>query len=268
MPADSSCSDALPLAGASVVVTRPAESAQALVRCIRRLGGAPIRLPGLGVRGPVDPEGPRNLLRAAFDDWIFVSPLAVQRAARLAAPLRLPHGARAFGVGRGTQRALARLGIHACIPVERADSEGLLDCAELAQVDGRRVALVGAPGGRGLLAPALRARGAEVEPIHVYQRTAPRLTRRHFAALAEAGGPLFVLLSSGEALANLVALLPPDVLARLREATLVVASERLAAAGRDAGFADVVVAASAVSAALLATTVACVAGRNWASMRG
>ena len=117
---------------------------------------------------------------------------------------------------------------------------------------GRRIALVGAPGGRDLIGPTLRRRGAKVEAIHVYRREPPRLTRRHFDALAAADDPLITLLSSGEALANLVAALPPPLLARLRAQTIVVSSARLAAAARAAGFGAIVPAASAAPRDLLA----------------
>jgi uroporphyrinogen-III synthase len=96
-------------------------------------------------------------------------------------------------------------------------------------VRARRIALVGAPGGRDLIAPTLRRRGANVETIHVYRRVPPRLTRRHFDALAAARDPLITLVSSGEALTHLVTLLPPPALARLRTQILVVSSARLAA---------------------------------------
>ena len=124
---------------------------------------------------------------------------------------------------------------------------------------GQRVALVGAPGGRDLIAPTLRRRGAKVEPIHVYRRVPPRLTRRHFDALGAARDPLIVLVSSGEALANLVALLPAPLLARLRAQILVVSSARLAVIARAQAFAQIVLARSAAPRDLIAAAAAALA---------
>jgi uroporphyrinogen-III synthase len=175
----------------------------------------------------------------------------VRFAHRLAAPLRL-RDARAFAVGAGTRAVLARHGLDALAPSGRGESESLLALPELADVRGRRIAVVGAPGGRDLIVPTLRARGADVEPIHVYERLRPRLTRVHFQALAAATDPLLLLVSSGEALANLLVLLPAACLQRLRAQGIVVSSARLAAKARANGFADVSIADSAAPDDLLA----------------
>lgn len=246
------------LAGATVVVTRPAGTACALRAAIRRNGGVALALPGLALRAADDAAAAAKALRAArdADGWIFVSPAAVRFAFRLLPALRIGRRAAVFGVGAGTLRALARHGIRGVAPDTRSDSEGLLALPQFAAVKGRRFVLVGAPGGRDLIAPTLRARGARVEPVHVYARGRPRLTRRHFSALAEAADPVVTLLSSGEALAHLVALLPPPALERLRRASLVVSSARLAAAAGRHGFGDVQVAATAAAADLLAAATA------------
>lgn len=241
-----------PLAGATLLVTRPAGTARALVARIRALGGTPLLLPGLSVRTTRDAAVASRLRTSAFDDWIFTSPAAVRACFALAPSLRLPRRARAFAVGAGTRRALARRGVAALAPESGADSEALLAMPALAAVRGRRIALVGAPGGRNLIAPALRERGARVEAIDVYERRAARLTRRHFDALAAAPTPWITLLSSAEALANLCERLPPGLAAGWRAQPVVVASERLAALARAQGFDDVGIARSALGADLLA----------------
>lgn len=245
---------AQPLAGATVIVTRPAGTSASLRASARMRGAQALALPGLSLRGSTQPDVGDALVEAAraAQAWIFTSPNAVRFAFAVAPGLRLPVSARVLGVGRGTQRALARRGVAAVVPVERSDSEGLLALPELAEVRGWRVALVGAPGGRDLIAATLRQRGATVEPLHVYERRAPRLGRRHFDALAQASAPWLTLLSSAAALANLVALLPPALLARLRHQPFVVSSPRLAAQARAQGFEDVVEAASALPRDLLA----------------
>jgi uroporphyrinogen-III synthase len=251
-----SVSDPLPasaLAGASVVVTRPAGTASSLLARARACGGSAVALPGLSLHEVGEPAAARSMLRAAHtaDTWIFSSPAAAHYAFRLDPGLSIRADAAAFGVGAGTLRALARNGIRARAPGGSSDSEGLLALPELADVRGRRIALVGAPGGRGLLEAVLRERGALVESIHVYERRRPRLTRRHFEAVARAPDPLITLISSGEALANLVVLLPAELLARLRHQILIVSSARLAEFAGQHGFEDVREAASASPADLL-----------------
>ena len=232
-----------------VVITRPAGTAVALARRVRARGGAPLLLPGLSLR-PVDGPGLRTEMRAALraDVLVFVSPAAVRFAAALA-PLRSK--AVVLAVGQGTAQALRSHGMQVLAP-SRQDSEGLLDLPALQDLHGKRVALIGAAGGRGLLREQLYARGAQLRELHVYRRMPPRLDRRHFAAVQALPRSARVLLSSAEALHNLVNLLPAPACARLRAAVAVASSERLAQAARQAGFARVVLAGSALADDLLA----------------
>ena len=245
------------LEGATVVVTRPSGTAASLMRRLRSLGARALSIPGLSLR-PLEHDA-RAVRKAGFEDWIFTSPAAVRFGKELLPARRMRSRIRAYAIGDGTARALASHGIAATIPRDRADSEGLLALPELKKVHGRRIALVGAPGGRDLIAPALRRRGAKVEAIHVYRRVAPRLTRRHFDALAHGRDPLITLVSSGEALANLVTLLPPRQLARLRAQILVVSSARLAALAREHAFAEIALARSAAPRDLFSAAAAALA---------
>ena len=234
------------LAGASLVVTRPAADATAFVRRARSLGARALRLPGTALRA----RGALAMPDPPCEAWIFTSPAAVRHAftsARLVPDARVA----AFAVGEGTRRALARHGIAAAAP-QRADSEGLLALPGLASVRGQRIALVGAPGGRGLIDAQLRRRGAEVVALHVYERVPPRWSTRQLEALCSAPAPLLTLVSSGEALANLAGRLPADVFERLRIGWLVTSSERLAGLARGAGFEAIEVAASASAGDLFA----------------
>ena len=250
-----------PLANAGIVITRPTGTGSALASRVRALGGRPVHLAGLSLRPATDAAAAIRALRDArkAEIWIFSSPAAVAFAFKLLPSLSIPRRTPVFGVGAGTARALARKGVRAIVPVERSDSEGLLALPELASVRGRKVALVGAPGGRDLIAPALRRRGARVEPVHAYRRERPRLTQRHFAALAATPDPLITLLSSAEALTNLVAIVPAPLLARMRRQMIVVSSDRLALAARAQGFAEIVQAKSALARDLLAAAQAVIA---------
>lgn len=251
-----------PLAGAGVVVTRSGTAANALRRRIAALGGTPVLLPGLGIAAVADPDGARRALRAAVaraDALVFTSPIAVAHAFRLLPTLRPRRACAVLAPGAGSARALQRRGIAAQHPRERQDSEGVLAMPQLAHVRGRRVVLVGADGGRELLAQELRRRRARVETVSVYRRGPPRLDRRHHAALAAAPSPLIALFSSAQALGHLRALLPPPLCARLLAGECVVSSPRLAEAARALQFVRVHVAASAAPDALVAAARAALA---------
>ena len=97
----------------------------------------------------------------------------------------------------------------------------------------------------------LRQRRANVEAIHVYQRSAPRLGRSQLARLEQASAPLVTLLSSAEVLMNLRSTLPLHLYASLAAGELIVSSKRLAIIASNQLFAHVHVADSAAPADLL-----------------
>ena len=242
-----------PLAGATLVVTRPSAAAQGLKRRIRALGGTPLGLPGLTLRAAPANAALRAGLAAArgADVVVFVSPAAVRFAFAAHPRLRFARATLVCAIGAATARALGRHGVPRVLWPQRQDSEGLLALPQLARVRGKRIVLIGAPDGRDLLHETLRERRAKLTHLHVYARAAPRYTRAQTEALARAAAPLLTLLSSAQGLATLRATPPLELFARLAAGELVVSSARLAAAARASLFANVHVAASALPADLL-----------------
>jgi uroporphyrinogen-III synthase len=244
-----------PLAGATVVITRPVGHGRALARQVEARGGQALLLPGLSLRAATG-LAQADVRAALASDWvIFTSPAAVRFAAALT-PTPLPACATA-AVGTGTARVLACHGVkRVVVPHASHDSEGLLAHPALQDLDGRQVSIVGAPGGRGLLQAALRKRGAEVRELHVYRRVPARLDRRHRDALRRLHGRGYMLLSSSQTLECLRAGLGPHDWPRVLATSAIVSSERIAAAARVAGFACVSVAGAPAGAALLAQAAA------------
>lgn len=203
---------------------------------------------------PRDAAAVRTELRAALacDIVVFTSPPAVRFAAALR-PLQRKRGQAWIAVGDGTAVALVRAGIDAVTTPARSDSEGLLALPELQAVRGRRIGLVTAPDGRGLLAASLRERGAELHRADVYARVPQPLSPRALQKLTALDVRACLLLSSGEALARVLEQLPPRLADKLRRAPVAAASERLATLARTAGFGRVHVAASPQPAQLLHT---------------
>lgn len=240
-----------PLSGTRIVVTRPVGTGAALARRARALGGVPLLLPGASLREPVDIVAARAELQAALacDIVIFTSPAAVRFARRLG---QLRGRAESLAPGVGTLRALRRAGgVDAQTP-RREDSEGLLELPVLRKVRGKRVGMVGAAGGRGLLQRELAARGANVVHAHVYRRLPARLDARHADALKRnPRTPLYVLISGAEALDNILASLPKLARSTLLTGVAVVSSERLLELVRGAGFVRSLRAASAHAADML-----------------
>ena len=237
------------LAGWTVVSLRPASQQAAAARAIAARGAVALALPGVALQA--NPDAGRALDAAlACRRVVFTSPAAVEFADALR-PLRSSRARVAIAVGSGTARALAGRGIDALQPPPDAmRSEGVLALPELVQGDDA-VGLVTAPGGRDAIAPALRARGVPVVVAAVYRRFAPARSAAAIEALLCAPAPRAVLVSSGEALAYVLAELPAAARARLRDSTAVASSARLVRVARAAGFAVTLAAASPTLDALL-----------------
>ncbi|WP_411849458.1 uroporphyrinogen-III synthase [Stenotrophomonas sp. LGBM10] len=230
---------------------RPRGQHAPMRRAARALGGATIALSPWALRARTD-TATRTALDAALgaDRVIFSSPAAVVAAARLAR-LDVPHPGQWLAVGSGTAAALHRAGAHDIQAPARMDSEGLLALPALAALDGLRAGLVTAPGGRGIIAATLQARGAQLLRADVYLRQPLPLPARALQRLRHAARPWAVAVSSADALARLLAHLPDDLQSPLRQACVVAASERLAAQAVAAGFGHVVQAEGPLPAQLV-----------------
>ena len=212
----------------------------------RVLALSPWRLQALD--DPASREGLRAAL--ACSRIVFTSPAAVRAATHLRA-LRAREGQQWFAVGAGTAAALRRAGIATVIAPTRMDSDGLLALPGLQDVRGRDIGLVTAAGGRELIAPTLRGRGARVLRANVYARIATRPSPRAINDLRALQAPAWLMLSSGAALEQLLATLPADALTALRSAHVAAASDRLARLAQSHGFRHIVTAASAMPRAMV-----------------
>lgn len=235
-----------------VISLRPRGEHTALRQAAARHGAGLIGLSPwqLQVR---DDEASRAALRQALaaDCVIVTSPSALSAAMHLQ-PLRARRGQSWCAVGAGTAAALRRAGIDEVLAPSRMDSEGLLALPALQELKGRRVGLLTAPGGRGVLLPALAARGAQVLRADVYERVSVPLSPSPLARLRASSAPLALALSSGEALQRVLDALPADLQSRLRQARVLAASERLATLARAHGFTDIALADGPRPAQLLA----------------
>ena len=175
----------------------------------------------------------------AADTRLYTSPAAVRFALAQGASLRRPGVDMA--VGAGTAAALRAAGVESPLHPTRMDSEGLLALPALSDGAGTALGFITAPGGRGLLVPALRERGFRLCLAEVYARRSLNGGARQRAAFM--GDPAAVLLlSSREAFDALLFRLPKRQWPTPR--ALVASSTRLAEHAAAAGFLQCFVAAS------------------------
>lgn len=235
-----------PLAGRTIVVTRPAAQAGPLAEAIAAAGGIPLVFPLLEISPALDPQPLIDAIARLADYAIavFISPNAVDYALpSILARGPWPRALIPAAVGQGTVRALAAHGITGCVaPRERFDSEALLALPELAaeRVSGRRIAIFRGDGGRELLADTLCERGASVDCITCYRRSGPSSGVSPLLGAWRAGRLDALTVSSSEGLRYLVALLDDEGLAFLKKTPLFVPHERIAENAKALGLSNIV----------------------------
>lgn len=253
-----------PLAGRSIVVTRPQAQAAALAGAITAAGGQPLLFPLLEI-SPVLDVGALNEAVTALSDYalvIFISPNAVAHAVpTILARGPWPATAVPAAVGPGTVKALLAHGVTGCLaPAERFDSEALLALPELAasRLNGKRALILRGDGGRELLADTLRQRGAQVDCVTCYRRGAPTAGTLPLLTAWRAGQLDALTVSSSEALRYLLAMLDDEGRDFLQKTPLFVPHARIAETARVLGL-DNIVLTEAADAGILAALLA----YNW-----
>lgn len=238
-----------------VISLRPSDEHAALRAIAKRYGGALIELSPWSLRTHDDVTTRSALADALNAAHVVVTSPAAVRALRdlhdadrrSDAPSMRTTLQRTdqhwYAIGASTAAALRELGIERVASPEPMTSEGLLALPSLQALHASEVGLLTAPGGRGVLVPAFAARGARVLRADIYRRDPAPLSPAAIARLRGLDAPAVLALSSGEALQRVLAQLPAAAAARLREARVSAASERLAELARGLGFARIALAA-------------------------
>jgi uroporphyrinogen III methyltransferase/synthase len=173
-----------PLSGVSVAVTRARAQASGLAARLRALGAEVVEAPAIRI-SPLDGSLPDLL---SYDLVCLTSPNGVRllfdRMASAGMDARALSGARVAAIGPGTAAALRDRGVHADIVPERFIAEGLVEA--LAEVPVTRALVARAVEARDVLPDALRARGAEVDVVALYETVAESLSAEQLEAVARA----------------------------------------------------------------------------------
>ena len=225
----------------SVLVTRPAGQGQALCAGLEQLGFTVHQQPLLMLE-PLEQLSARSrqhlLDLEIYQHIIFISANAVRFGLSCMDDYwpQLPVGLNWYAIGSSTAALLAERGLSPITPGPEMSSEGLLAVPELAQVESERVLIVKGEGGRDTLRKTLSGRGARVDELACYRRSCPSLPAGQLAANLQDWGIQLILISSGEGLHNLLALLSTEESTKFRNIGLVVPSVRVEKMAREAGF--------------------------------
>jgi uroporphyrinogen III methyltransferase/synthase len=197
-----------PLYGQTVAVTRAREQASGLAARLRELGAKVVETPVIRVV-PLDPPAPDA---SAYDLVCLTSPngvrLLFERLAEAGLDARALHGARVAAIGPATARALRSHGVLADVLPERALAESLVEA--LGETPVRRALIARARVARDVLPEALRARGAEVDVLELYETVAEPLSAEQRDAIRTAD---YVTFTSASTVTNLLGALDGDAAA-------------------------------------------------------
>jgi uroporphyrinogen III methyltransferase/synthase len=169
-----------PLSGRTVAVTRARAQASGLARRLCELGASVIEAPVIRIEPlpgePLDPS-PYDLICLTSPNGVELLFERLQDGGRDARALA--HACVA-AIGPGTAGALREHGIAADVIPERFVAEALVQA--LAGIPVRRALVARASEAREVLPDALRARGAEVDVLALYETVAEPLSERALAA--------------------------------------------------------------------------------------
>ena len=203
-----------PLAGKTVVVTRPAQQAASLADPLAALGADIILAPTIRiVPRALDDEVVRIVLNELpeYGLILFTSASSVDvflgYLAELGLPVTAMAGARVAAIGPATRAALEAHGAACDVVADDAIAEGLLDALARSGVApaGMRVLLPRAREAREVLPDTLRAQGARVDVLPVYDTVAAASPPVPTARIEAAA---YITFTSGSTARQFVALMP------------------------------------------------------------
>jgi uroporphyrinogen III methyltransferase/synthase len=232
-----------PLDGVRVLVTRPPHQAAALATPLEALGARVTAVPAIAIR-PVADHAPldRALDALATYDWLtFTSVNAVdlffERLGERA--MRVPDPVKVAAIGPSTAAALAERGVAVKVVPPEYRAESLLDAMLAAGAGGKRVLLPRARVAREVLPEGLRAAGATVDVLPLYDAVPPEPGRDRLREIFDGPGIDVVTFTSSSTVEAFGDLAPSPLPAGLVYACLGPITARTAAAR---GFAPLVVA--------------------------
>ena len=222
-----------PLAGKTIIVTRPLAQAQNILEQLEVNLATTLHFPVLSISvidDISDAQQKFNNLQH-YQTLIFISANAVHYAISCIKNLGLDLKANTLAaVGPVTKRALEHYGYEVnIVPQSGFSSEALLADPALSDIKDKNILIVRGQGGREHLRENLLSRGANVDYAEVYQRQLP--SSRHPIQLDElASENCAVLLYSAESAQNLWSLCTKQERQWLTNVKFIVASQRIAEA--------------------------------------
>jgi uroporphyrinogen-III synthase len=166
-----------------------------------------------------------------------------------------------LAIGQATANALTAQGLNVdLIPEHGYNSESLLELSDLQTVSQKNITIIRGENGRETLADTLKKRGATVSYCNVYRREIPKIDCSIVSAQIVNNELDFITITSGEAIQNLVKMLPETQHNLLKKIPLIVISERIQILAKNLGFETIALAQMPSDDAILKTITTIING--------
>lgn len=246
---------------AQILVTRPVHQAENLCHLIRENNGIPICFPTLEIVSVVLESDEIDHYLTYADWFIFTSTNAVRcYCSQLDdAKMRRLKTKSCLAIGQATAQALKTVGLNVdLMPLHGYNSEALLDLFELQNVSQQSITIIRGENGRETLADTLKNRGANVSYQNVYKREIPLVDCTEILQQKLD----FITITSGEAIQNLVKMLPKSQHDFFKKIPLIVVSERIQTIAKNLGFENIALAQMPSDGAILNTITTIINGEE------
>ena len=224
---------------ARILVTRPAHQSKNLCAIIAAKKGIPIPFPTLEI-SPIllDINDVTRSLNQA-DGFIFTSANAVTLYCSQLDDAKIAQLQTkcCMAIGKATARALTTIGVSVdLMPEQGYNSEALLDLLANQKTMPKHITIVRGENGRETLAESLTASGIFVDYLNVYRRVIPTIDCRELVQLIMQKQLTIITATSGDAIQNLMTMLPLAQHDMVKQLPLVVISERIKDIAKSLGF--------------------------------
>ncbi len=173
-----------PLSGRVIAITRPMGQAEEAGELIRAKGGVPYYIPAIEIKPLNKPEPMKKFIaelqEGTVDYVILMSTNGVKYLFSAAEDLKLTMQLReglaktfVIAVGPKTAEAIKETGVHVDLVPQKYSGEGLLEALKDTDVAGKKIRMPRTSNAPPTLSQALKARGADVEEIYVYESGLP-----------------------------------------------------------------------------------------------
>lgn len=173
-----------PLKGRVVAITRPAGQAEEAGELIRAKGGVPYYIPAIEIKGLSNPEPMKKfvteLTAETVDYVILMSTNGVKylfgAAQEINQTRQLYEGLKracVIAVGPKTAEAMREYNVRVDMMPEKYSSDGLLEALKGTDLKGKKIRIPRTSNATPTLTNQLKAQGADVEEIHIYESGLP-----------------------------------------------------------------------------------------------